>query len=366
MRCCWALVAVAAVAAAGTAPSELPTYRIVSVGQGQRLNISWTDNPRAVANELCARLSLSGEACRRAPAVVAQTVDELRRPLLVESFAERILALATRRRVAAVPAVPPAGAPQPQPTTAWVIPLTTDSFVPGAVALAHSIRRTETAHPEICAMVTPGVSAAARERLRRHGLRVRAVEEVSNPNRWVAARWASTYSLLRVWTLVEYRKVVLIQPDFLVLQNADELFDAPSVSATEDPGLPLYLSSALLVLEPSMAFFDHLADQARTADSFDGGDLGFLNAVLDGEWHILHPRYHATGFLLHDAARERTEEILAQTPHWMVAIEFMSTPKPWDCADGTMCATAMPQVQHREGLRRLWWRIYDEAVVEEK
>jgi len=44
----------------------------------------------------------------------------------------------------------------------------------------------------------------------------------------------SRYTKLSIWTLTEYSKIVYVDSDMIALQNVDELFERPSLSACPD------------------------------------------------------------------------------------------------------------------------------------
>ena len=62
-----------------------------------------------------------------------------------------------------------------------------------------------------------------------------------------------------------------------VLQNVDDLFERPELSAAPDVGWPDCFNSGVFVFEPSARTFGELLDLAVTKGSFDGADQGLLN-----------------------------------------------------------------------------------------
>jgi hypothetical protein len=135
-----------------------------------------------------------------------------------------------------VPA-PPAGAPE----CAWVVLLMLgDGYTPGALVVAESLRRQNTAHDLVC-MVTPDVSAAARAHLRRDGPSGRplydAVVEVpylthrtrpfeSKRQAELYGGWIDhSFTKWQCLTLTQYRRVLLVDADMVFTSNCDDLFD---------------------------------------------------------------------------------------------------------------------------------------------
>jgi hypothetical protein len=76
--------------------------------------------------------------------------------------------------------------------------------------------------------------------------------------------WAGVFDKLLVFSLCEFRKIVFIDSDVLVLRNIDELFDKPHMSAVIadiGPGREqvVDLNAGLMVLEPEPDLTDRLA-----------------------------------------------------------------------------------------------------------
>ena len=79
-----------------------------------------------------------------------------------------------------------------------------------------------------------------------------------------------TFTKLKVWTLTQYKKCVFLDADTLVVQNVDELFDRPELSAAPDIGWPDIFNSGVFVFEPLMSTYHGLLEHAITHGSFDG------------------------------------------------------------------------------------------------
>jgi glycogenin glucosyltransferase len=99
-----------------------------------------------------------------------------------------------------------------------------------------------------------------------------------------------TFTKLHAWRLTEYEKAVFLDADTLVLQNVDELFDRPEISAAPDIGKdfililiqfvlgwPDYFNSGVFVFKPSLETYRQLVQFGIEEGSFDGGDQGLLN-----------------------------------------------------------------------------------------
>lgn len=76
------------------------------------------------------------------------------------------------------------------------------------------------------------------------------------------AYWLDSFFKLRVWSLIQYEKIVYIDADMLILKNIDDLFDKPSYSAAVSTKcvVPQYvkLNAGLMVIEPDIEFYKKL------------------------------------------------------------------------------------------------------------
>ena len=82
-------------------------------------------------------------------------------------------------------------------------------FVAGVRTLGQSLRNTNTM-ADLVVFVTPDVSMTAMAVLEADGWIVRPVEPLSNPNRHARKQLHHVFTRLRVFTLVEYERVILL------------------------------------------------------------------------------------------------------------------------------------------------------------
>lgn len=232
-----------------------------------------------------------------------------------------------------------------------------DAYVPGIEALGRSLDRTHTAHPRLI-MVTPDVPENARAKLRDEGWTIHAVEPVANPNsekQQMFARFANTFTKLRVWELTDFDKIVYLDADTLVLQNIDELFDRPAFAAAPDFLLPDRFNSGVMVIRPERETFEELIDALFQHPSYDGGDQGFLNSFMP-EWygwpveHRLASGYNMQHFIYQFL---RGHPSVASQIEREAKIIHYSVQKPW-LAKATL-----------SGGSEAWWNMYFGAHPEE-
>jgi hypothetical protein len=235
--------------------------------------------------------------------------------------------------------------------TAYVTALCNgDGYAPGVEALGQSLVESGSRVPRVV-MVTADVPTSARSALVAQGWHLRDIEPIPNPKpaaEHFFRRFDGTFTKLRAWELTEFDRVVFLDADTLVVQNADDLFDRPGFAAAPDFFMPDRFNSGVMVLHPSQDTFQRMLQQMADAPSYDGGDQGFLNTFFAGWYampsaHRLPAGYNMANFIYQfmlghppvAAALKRETKIL----HYMMQ-------KPWK-ARSTL-----------SGGSQAWWEMY--------
>jgi hypothetical protein len=216
-----------------------------------------------------------------------------------------------------------------------------DAYVPGVEALGWSLVRSECRAPRV-AMVTHDVLAPARHRLRAQGWEVREVEAVPAPTaEALFPRFRHVFTKLRVFGLDDLDRVVFLDADTIVLQNLDALFERGGFAAAPDFLLPDQFNSGVMALSPSAALLERMLAALDRADSYDGGDQGFLNRFYE-DWYLGPPEqrlpagYNTHHFiyqfiLSHPTLRRRLEPSI-KVVHYTVQKPWSD--RPWPTLSG--------------------------------
>ncbi|KAK1869226.1 hypothetical protein I4F81_011707 [Pyropia yezoensis] len=131
-------------------------------------------------------------------------------------------------------------------------------------------------------LVTPDVSTAARASLAADGIRTVNASVVRSPytdNDKYNPRFDAVLTKLRVWTLVQYRRVLLLDGDVLISGDMAPLFGCGTFCAAFLN--PCHFNSGVVLLTPSIDTYDRMQEALPRMDSYDSGDQGFLNS---GGW----------------------------------------------------------------------------------
>lgn len=242
--------------------------------------------------------------------------------------------------------------------TAYVTALCNgDGYVPGVEALGKSLRATGT-KAAMVVLCTADVPVAARVKLADEGWTMRYVEAIDNPNPKTAQlfpRFQGTFTKLRAWECTDFDHVVFLDADTIVLQNVDDLFDRPDFAAAPDFFLPDRFNSGVMSLVPSLDVFRRMVALLGVAESYDGGDQGFLNSFFDWYAMPIANRLPA-GYNLHHFIYQflRAHPVLRRGLEKDAKILHYTVQKPW---------LAKPTLTGGSGI---WWNAYFGAHPEEE
>ncbi|KAK1415062.1 hypothetical protein QVD17_30832 [Tagetes erecta] len=162
---------------------------------------------------------------------------------------------------------------------AYVTLLYGDEFVLGVRVLGKSIRDTKTAR-HMVVLVSDGVSTYAKNLLKADGWIVTPISLLQNPNQVRPTRFWGVYTKLKIFNMTDYKKVVYLDADTIVVKNIDDLFKCGKFCANLKHSERL--NSGVMVVEPSEELFKDMVSKVTTLYSYTGGDQGFLNTYYAG------------------------------------------------------------------------------------
>lgn len=266
----------------------------------------------------------------------------------------------------------------------YVSLLTTNDYLDGLLVLFYSLKQAKSKF-DLCVLLTPNISLRTRSVLTDHSIAYTVVDRIKNPSDIRNGhRWFPTYSKLHVFGLTEYDKVVYLDADMLVLENIDELFERPHMSAANAGGmLPdkldwVNMNTGLFVAVPSAWLVNDMLSQVGKIEVLASGgtlqkprfgsDQDFVNAYyrdwprraelhLDHKYNMLH--YHL------DAYGSGFGYTLTPGPKRVAVIHYGSYLKPWalgrDVIDRLQCGIELSLENYAH---RLWRNARDKIAHE--
>jgi glycogenin len=184
----------------------------------------------------------------------------------------------------------------PEPSMrAYCSLLSTESYLPGVLALHQSLKRTGTAYPFVTA-VSAHIAPQIDPLLQAAGIIVRRIpESTAIPKEMIEnnGHWGHTFDKVHLFGLYEFDKLVYVDSDMIVLANMDELFDKPHMSAVP-AGVLVHsdwtrLNGGLLVIEPE----EHLADRIFATLPQALAEVAAMGLTASGDQDLLNAYYPA-------------------------------------------------------------------------
>lgn len=205
---------------------------------------------------------------------------------------------------------------------AFVTLLTSDHYLPGALALAAALKDVHDSLQDIdivCLVTPETVDVKSIKLLRRafdHVIGVEVIEHNSSQNLRLLGLLllfcplkpcyshatltgrpdlAQVLTKLHVFRLTSYTKIVFLDADVLPIQPIKQLFLLPhEFAAAPDVGWPDIFNSGVMALNPGRDKFDEIMNIVHSKGSWDGGDQGVLNEWRGDDWHRLSFTYNTT------------------------------------------------------------------------
>ena len=249
----------------------------------------------------------------------------------------------------------------------YITVLTTDHYVPGVKALKKSLLKVKSKHDlvilvpkskedQLCAVleknriVDDHCTVCVKD-----DIEVEYPEDLHFEQHY----WSNTFFKLSAANCTEFKKVILLDSDMLIVHNIDHLFNKPHYSAVVS-GHCVYpewvkLGSGLMVIEPSQEFYNKLLDSIRPAmyrRFREGKNIGdqdvFQEAFWDWEDHpeLLLPEIFNC-FFGHVRKLAEKEHVRLQD---IAVIHFIGKEKPWShgCFTKRNVIRCLSFVKHRK------------------
>ncbi|KAH7382180.1 nucleotide-diphospho-sugar transferase [Pyrenochaeta sp. MPI-SDFR-AT-0127] len=232
--------------------------------------------------------------------------------------------------------------------------LMSDSYLPGAAVLAHSLRDAGTKKKLAVLITLESLSAETITELKTLYDYLIPVERIRNPNPanlYVMGRPDLSFAFTKIalWRQTQFRKIVYLDADVVALRALDELFDIETpFAAAPDIGWPDAFNSGVMVITPDMGEYWALQTMAATGDSFDGADQGLLNQYFEHRpWQRLKFTYNCT-----PNAEYQWEPAYRYHKSDIRAVHFIGKNKPWSAQRSRGSGV------YGELLAR-WWAVFD-------
>ncbi|KAF7547837.1 hypothetical protein G7Z17_g7451 [Cylindrodendrum hubeiense] len=233
--------------------------------------------------------------------------------------------------------------------------LLSDSYLPGALVLAHSLRDAGTRIKLAVLVTLDSVSADSIAQLRTVYDYIFPVPRIRNDrpanlhlmNR---ADLHSAFTKINLWKLTEFSKIVYIDADVVAYRAPDELFSiTQDFAAAPDIGWPDLFNTGVMVLKPNMGDYYAMMAMAERGISFDGADQGLINMHFGNRYHRLSFTYNVT-----PSAHYQYVPAYRHFQSSINMVHFIGSNKPWFTGrDAPHGSGPFDEMVGR------WWAVYD-------
>jgi alpha-N-acetylglucosamine transferase len=257
-------------------------------------------------------------------------------------------------------------------SNAYVTLVSGSEYALGALTLARSLRRIGTAAPLV---VLVRGEATGLDALESEGCLLRQIDPLpfsqafrarhARESQHAAAPFLNgtkpafhdpldNFCKLRLWELEEYRRVVFLDADTVVLRSIDRLFGYPEGAAAPNLYASLddfhRMNSGVFVAEPSRRTFEAMLERLDVPGAFwRRTDQTFLESWWP-EWHGLPYLYNTLQYVYAD---------LPQLWRWeAIRVLHYQFEKPWQ-ADHPRREALAPLID-------VWWRLLDGRPLPER
>ncbi|KAI0003615.1 glycosyltransferase family 8 protein [Xylariaceae sp. FL0662B] len=233
--------------------------------------------------------------------------------------------------------------------------LLSDTYLPGALVLAHSLRDAGTTKKLAVLVTLDSVSAEAITQLQtvyHYVIPVSRIRNTQPANLHLMNRadLHSAFTKINLWKQTQFRKIVYIDSDVVAYRAPDELFDIPHpFSAAPDIGWPDLFNTGVMVLTPNMADYYALMAMAERNISFDGADQGLLNMHFQNSYNRISFTYNVT-----PSAHYQYIPAYRHFQSSINMVHFIGADKPW--FKGRHATTGSAPFDEMTGR---WWSVYD-------
>lgn len=166
----------------------------------------------------------------------------------------------------------------------------------------------------------------------------------------------STFTKIELWRQTQYRRIVYLDADMVMLRAPHELLSMKTAfAAAPDIGWPDCFNSGVMVLNPNMGDYYALLALAQRGISFDGADQGLLNMHFR-DWSRISFAYNCT-----PSGNYQYVPAYRHFQHSISGVHFIGKDKPWTLGRENHYNTGV----YGELLGR-WWAVYDAHYREQK
>jgi alpha-N-acetylglucosamine transferase len=173
-----------------------------------------------------------------------------------------------------------------------------DDYVTGVEVLGYSLRRINIQADRILFYISNRLNQSTLDRCRKAGWYLWAVERI-NPPRFaiIYRRFYDQYTKLRIWSMIDYDRVLYLDADTLVIQNINELLIGTIYEDNQDGLLGAVedvwqgkigpnFNAGVLLIRPNKTIFEDMLVKMHNMAAYGSywAEQAFLNWYFKGRY----------------------------------------------------------------------------------
>ncbi len=177
----------------------------------------------------------------------------------------------------------------------YVCVLSTENYLEGVLVLNENLKHFDSKYELLC-LINEDLPNYILTLLDYFGIKYKVCSKINFKNiNKENPYWIYTFDKLNVFSLTEYKKIVYLDTDLLILKNVDELFDFKPLSMVIDsPFRTDFFNSGVMVIEPNMDDYNNLRSLAIEYENRGKkvSDQDIINDYFKGKINEISQQYN--------------------------------------------------------------------------
>ena len=167
----------------------------------------------------------------------------------------------------------------------YVCVLSSDNYLNGVLILNENLKAVNSKYGLLC-LINESISEETKSYLEYFGIEYKLMNKIEYKCESETFVWKNTFDKLNIFSLIEYKKLIYLDSDMLILDNLDHLFKEKHITMTSNlPYQKENNNSSIMVVVPNMEDYNNLLKTLAIYDRANYNSLGdqdIINACKTG------------------------------------------------------------------------------------
>ena len=141
----------------------------------------------------------------------------------------------------------------------YVCVLSTNDYLEGCLVLNENLKHINSKYELLC-LINEDISEESKKILDYFNIKYKIINKLEYKVNSIPVfkHWYNTFDKLNIFTLTEYKKIIYLDSDLLILSNIDELADYKPIAMCKDRPFSNNYNSGVMVVEPNLEDYYNL------------------------------------------------------------------------------------------------------------